>query len=480
MPRCFVGLLGFASVLALLPGCTTIASRIAVAPPDINKVSFRECLLDRGFYSYDPLTGVALRDWHYRHDPTLAGRRHSGSTKAGDRLAWLEQSDGRFVATAAERIADGVMPAQEYWDRRTSDRTTASGGEAEAVDGAAPHYDDRGLNHPYVAQGAPQRYPIPVDRSGAAPAIAAATPSVAYGEGVNWRLNRFLDCYVAPVGVADAGPVADAMAPAGLREYGDEDIEGRLLRGHILLALLTQYGTELIVTHPSRRQVAQAELLLGHVKDAEISLRRSSVVMDEERRTKAAAVPGLLTAADEAGNAINLAPGAAPPAAPAAGKPAAIRTLTIADLRGQVQEELGWTEYTTRVLRIFQVGVDIQRIDAEQTLDRFSNLIAAFSGPAGGFKSVLKDGLAGIVTVQKVRLYGGAYLRDARGTLAVGRATTRRAGGSWTYDVQALSHGWKLWDREIARACQVLATIGKKDPASAVCIPGEPEAKAAT
>lgn len=473
MPKYLLALLGCSTIPWLLSGCTTIASRIAVAPPDINKLSFRECLLDRGFYSYDPLTGIALRDWAYRHDPARAGRGRNGPDKVRDRFAWLEQSDGGFVAAAAERIADGVMPAQEYWDRRTSDRTTANGRRAETADGAGPNYDDRGLNHPYVAQGAPQRYPIPVDRSGGAPEVAGSTPSLAYEEGVNWRLSRFLDCYVAPVGVADAGAAPDAMAPAGLHEYGDEDVEGRLLRGHILLALLAQYGTQLIVTYPSKRQVAQAELLLGHIKDAETSLRRASVVMDEERRAKAAAIPGLLAAADAAGNAIDLAPAAATPAAPAAAEPAAIRTLTIADLRGRVQAELGWTEYTTRVLRIFQVGVDIQRIDTQQTLDRFSNLIAAFSGPVGGFKSILKDGMAGIVTVQKVKLYGGAYLRDARGTLAVARATTRRADGSWTYDVQALSQGWELWDREIVRACQVLATVGKKDPASAVCIPGE-------
>jgi hypothetical protein len=316
-------------------------------------------------------------------------------------------------------------------------------------------------------------------------------PSPAYPGAQDWRLNRFLDCYIAPVGGPNAtiSPAQHDMMPLVAAEKGDQDIEGRLLRGHILLTLLTQYGTELIVSHPSRKQVAQAELLLGHVKDAETSLRGASLIMSEDMRSKALKGAGsllpatspLVAATDKDGNALLFQNGKSY-AAGADGKiakdaqgqlvPADIASFRIADIRGKAQLTLGWFDYTTRLLRVFQVGVDIQRIDAQQSLDRASNLIAAFSGSVAGFLPILEDGLAGAVTVQKVKIYGNAYLRDARETLALSRtATTPNADGSWTYQSPAIVGGWTLWDAELARACQVLATVAKKDPASAVCVP---------
>lgn len=510
MHRCVLILASGAPLL--LSGCVTLASGVAVSPPDINKISFRECLLDRGFYSYDPLTGIALLDWRYRHDPARGDRRKDKPRDQLDRYRWLEQSDAEFVLQAAERISSGVLPAQEYRDWRTAGRSRAVR-DGSAAPAGRLSLADYGSNYPYVSQGAPQRYPVPRNPSDPVPG-PDGSPSLAYEGGTNWRLNRFLDCYIAPVGIRAlayeeedparserssddgsagaskrAGPaagggehdpadMADDGEPAGLREHGDMDVEGRLLRGHILLALLAQYGTELVVSRPSRRQVAQAELLLGHIKDAETSLRKGSIVVDAKQRAYVAKLKGVLTGLDAAGTEIDLTPPdakAAPAAAPAKKPLPEVAKLSLADPRVELQIALVWKEYTTRVLRIIQVGVDIQRIDAEQTLDRFGNLLAAFSGAGGGFQAILEDGLSGIVTVQKVRLYGGAYLRDARASLAVARSTTKYEGARWTYDVPALTREWKLWDAEIDRACQVLATVAKKDPAGAACIPAPDE-----
>lgn len=456
----------FALLLVALQisGCTTVATRVAVVPPSTNKNSFRECLLDRGFYSYDALTGIPLRDWHYRHNDS----RFDDLKDREDRYALLEQNDGAFVIRATRIIAAGLMPTEQYSDPRVTD----------TVSRGAANFADKGVNHPYVDEAAPQRYPIPKSVAGAAPVEGeVAKPSIGYAEGMNWRLNRFLDCYIAPVGMTPSPGKSDRPlypeAPAGLHEHGDEDIEGRLLRGHILLTLLAQYGTELIISHPSGRQVAQAELLLGHIKDAETALRRSSLaLMDPDELAKKPT--GLLIVKDDKGRAIDLAAtGKAATVGAAAAKPK-IATITILGYRGKAQPSLEWFDYTTRLLRVFQVGVDIQRIDAQQTLDSFSNLIAAFSGPVKGFESVLRDGLRGVVTVQKIKLYGGAYLRDARGTLAVARNSTSRAGENWTYDVQTLAHGWRLWDAQLVQACTVLATVAKKDPAGTTCVPVDP------
>jgi hypothetical protein len=469
----------------LLSGCTLIASRVAITPPGVNKYSFRECLLARSFYSPPALTGIALRDWYYRHGQP--GFVRKGPEKEPTRYDILEQKDGAFVATAAGLIAEGMMPSVEFWDPRVTDPQTPD----SAVSAANAYYDDKGLNTPYVDAPAPQQYDYSADPAASGAIGPQKRPSPGFAGARDWRLNRFLDCYIAPVG----GPAATIpstphdLSPLIAAEKGDEDIEGRLLRGHILLALLTQYGTELIVSHPSRRQVAQAELLLGHVKDAETSLRGASLIMSEDSRAKAlkgasALLPAttpLIAATDKDGKALlfqdgkSYATGADGTIAhDAQGKPvpADIASVRIADIRGKAQLTLGWFDYTTRLLRVFQVGVDIQRIDAEQSLDRASNLIAAFSSSVGSFLPILKDGLAGAVTVQKVKLYGNAYLRDARETLALSRtATTPNPDGSWTYQNPTMIGGWRLWDAELARACQVLATVAKKDPASAVCIP---------
>lgn len=459
-----------------LCGCTTIASRVAVVPPGTNKYSFRECLLDRGFYSYDALTGIAFRDWGYRHEHP---RFKKDKTALKDRFDWLEQSDGAFVANSAKIISEGLMPSQQFWDPALTDAEPHPQTEDRTASGAELHFDDRRLGRPYVSQAAPQRYPIPSAAGDKKAGLVAGAnkPSIAYAEGMNWRLNRFLDCYIAPVGILPSDAVKfDPMAPAGLGEYGDDDIEGRLLRGHILLALLTRYGTEIVVSHASKKQVAQAEMLLGHVKDAEISLRRASLVMDEKTRAKAAAVDGLLIASAKGGAALDLNPGRAASKADDQEKGTSVKIedieiLTINDQRGTTQLKLEWSEYTTRLLRVFQVGVDIQRIDAQQTLDRITNLVAAFSGPVAGFEEVLRDGIAGVVTVQKIKLYGGAYIRDARASLAVARNGTSLSGRTWSYHVPTLRQGWALWDEELNEACRVLATVAKRDTANAACVP---------
>lgn len=434
----------------LLAGCTTISSGVVAGPPGINQYSFRECLLDNGFYSRQALSGIALADWERRHaDPRFAARdrRHPNPTAR----VLLEESSAAFVQRSARILIDGLMPSLEYWqaeDRPTPDGARA-GRPAPALRGA-PGYADGGRNLPYVQIPEPVPYP-----EQPAQGLGDFLRPQGASERPDWRLNRFLDCYLAPVGGADPALAADPAAAPGWNRNGDEDGEGRLLRAHILLTLLTRFGTQLIVSHPGKRQVAQAELLLGHVAEAEKALRTASLVWSPELRARFPA--GAIVLTDDHGKPT--------------GDVEAAASFTLAGENGRVQPVLRWYGYTTRLLRVFQIGVDIERIDLQQSLDRASNIVAAFSGPLKGFDAILKDSLSGIVTVQKVRIYGDAYLRDARETLRVHRTLTGRSGTGWIYDVKATRAAWRLWDAELGKSCQVLATVAQKDvrPGEDVC-----------
>ena len=267
--------------------------------------------------------------------------------------ALLAQSAGAFAVGAAANIADGLMPTLAY----------------------TPSSD--------------------------------ATYTVAAHD---WRLNRFLDCYVGPV--------------------GDEDNEGRLLRAHILLVLMAKFGAELVLSHANGQQVAQAERLLGHVADAELALRGASRIMAE---------------------------------------PAASGQITIDDPTDGMQTTLRWRAFASRLLRVFQVGVDDERIDAQQSIDRGANLVAAFSGSSPDFSLLLRDGLTGAIAVQGIRLYGDAYLRDARETLAMSRRATTVENGNFTYDAATIRQGWKIWDAELTTTCATLATVARTDDPG--CLP---------
>lgn len=402
--------------IVALPGCTLLSTGFAVAPPGVNRTSFRECLLDSGFYTPTALTGIARDDWFYRHaaDKPLP-------TKTRQQL--LDQNGSAFVAGATRIIADGLMPSVQYWP-------------STAATAATQGLDEKGIGAPYV----PIPGPGPFKNSTDNPALferGISDPVATSKDRPDWKLNRYLDCYVGPVG-------AGVWAPVG----GDADVEGRLLRGHILLALLTQYGTELIVSHPSRRQVAQAELLLGHIVEAERTLREASAVMDVGGRD-ALIGKGAITLDD----------------------PAAPTMLTYAfDDR---QRSLRWSSFVTRLLRVFQVALDSERIDTQQSLDRAGNLIAAFSGGnIAGFVPIFKDALAGAASVQKTRIYGDAFLRDARESLSSHRAGTafNQDRSGVRYDIGRTADAWQLWDEPLARACGVLATVAKHEQAE-TCIP---------
>lgn len=193
---------------------------------------------------------------------------------------------------------------------------------------------------------------------------------------------------------------------------------------------MTKFGANLILSHGGSREVAQAERLIGHIADAELALRGASRII---------------------------------------AAPAGDGQITIPDPASAMQTDLRWQAYATRLLRVFQVGVDAARIDAQQSIDRAGNLVAAFGGPSADFSLLLRDGLAGVIAAQGTRLYGDADLRDARETLAMTRRATSVGNDSFTYDVAVFRQGWKVWDDELVRTCATLATLARKDDPG--CLP---------
>lgn len=409
--RWFRGVLA-AGVLSALAGCTTLATGVLVSPPGVHKYSFRECLIGNGFFTPTALVGTSLENYEGRH---AKDTRHYPIMTA---LSGM--NDGEFIALSAKNIYGGLMPHQQF----------GGGADAAAVaDGVGAR--------PYALNIAGEPY----GKIAGKPVTGA--PGVGDdGTLPEFALNRYLDCYIAPV-----GDEPDSQSPGLLKSNrGDIDGEGRLLRAHILLAVLAAYGTELVTSHASAKQPAYAAMLLKDIANAELELRIASRLINNAALQKA----GLSEALD--------ADGSLP---------------YQADSFGSVQRSLRWQDYTMRILRVFQVAKDTQVIDAGQSLDRLTNILAAVAKPGAAlFQGLLKDSLQGFGAMQKIALFGDAMLRDGRETLAAGRlATTYGKGGFTLSKPGAAIQRWHLWDGNIRQSCNVLAAIAKDS--NTACVPSE-------
>jgi hypothetical protein len=418
-----------------LSSCTTLATGIVSQPPGINRYSFRACLLDNGFFTPTALTDVASRDYVDRH--------RGDTDEAHSRADMMTVSDAAFIARTARTMRDDLMPHLQY------ERSP------EGVAKMASALLDPSLNRPYGQNREGERYP----ERGFAKTTVPAVGSDAIPEN---SVNRYLDCYLAPVGHEAAGdePLAGFISP----NDGDYDVEGRMLRAHILLALAANYGAELLSARPSANLATRAERLLIHVRSAEEAIRAASPVMN----------PTLRAVLEAAGSDI--------------ATPSGDQILIKSRPGPSAQVSLRWTGTATRTLRVFQVAADIQMIDAQQSLDRAKNILAAFNQPSALlFEGVLKDALKGFGTIQKVRLFGDAMLRDSRETLAVHRRSlcpgASACQADFLYDAINFSAArpvtpkdnawlWLHWDKQIARACVVIASAAKQENAN--CIPDAP------
>lgn len=335
-------------------------------------------------------------------------------------------SPATFTALSARTIHRGLFPRVQYGDGATWN--SEEGGPAARL------IAEERYNRPYVALDEGEDYaaylarkqPLSAPRPG-----DTARPDVA--------VNRYLDCYIAPV-----GPDRD-----GLAEGGDYDLEGRLLRAHVLLTMLASYGTELVSTHSGKRAPEHAARLLGHIRDAELSLRSASLVTND----------ALLAVATQRNRAQVTA-----------------KTLLAVQDRAGATTQRRWDGYATRLLRTFQIAVDIQVIDAHQSFDRATNILSALSAPtSAAVTGVVMDAVKGLATVQKVQIYGDAMRRDAAETLAAHRLQIvagpplNGITATWTLDREAALLRWQTWDTALDRSCRLLAALAKQTDAG--CIP---------
>ncbi|MBX9886027.1 MAG: hypothetical protein K2X68_13760 [Novosphingobium sp.] len=399
-----------------LTACTTLSTGVLVSPPGVNKYSFRECLVTSGFFTPTPLRGLSYDNYVLRH---------AKDTRKYPPLADVyKMGDGPFIALSAKTIYGGLMPHQQFGGEQT-DRPVA--GNVADGSGGRPYVLNRsGGSYALLAEKSVQEVPDPISEP----------------DQFDFALNRYLDCYIGPVGSESADAAPGLLAP----NNGDVDLEGRLLRAHVLLAILAAYGTELVTSHASAKQPAYAALLLKDIANAEIELRISSQLVNNE---------ALVTS------------GLASPISPD-------KKLTCAaDRFAADQKALRWQSYATRILRVFQVAKDTQVIDAGQSLNRLTNIIAAFSRPSTLlFQGLLKDALGGFGAMQKVRLYGDAMLRDGRETLTGHRLATSLKGSDFTLsETDVAIRRWRLWDGNLRQSCAVLAAIAK-DPSPA-CVPSD-------
>lgn len=420
--RALICLLG----LPWIGSCTTLASGVLSGPPGIHSASFRECLLANGFFTRTALQGIAAEDYKARHKD---GTKHSP-----DRKAILQMSDPDFIALTSRTIHNNFLPHLQIGEDKLA-------------------LIDPSRSRPYGQNIASGPYP----EAGIAEQEIPATGNDSQRPEI--AINRYLDCYIGPVGHETPG---EAGRPGLLATNdGDADLEGRLLRAHILLSLSASYGAELLASRPAPNLTNYAERLLEHVASAEMAIRLASPVMNRHVRaglpSGGASLPGL--AAD--GSRVTL-----------------FRNPPLTE-----QVNLRWAENTTRILRVFQVAVDIQVIDGRQSLDRATNILAAFTNPTTAkFGAVLKDALRGFGTIQKVRFYGDAMLRDARETLAAHRNGIS-GGTDFTYALPktpekgSAEYLWRLWDRPLTKACTIIASSARIERG---CIPSDQDMESAT
>lgn len=296
--------------------------------------SFRECLLSNGFFTDTALLG--------RSRELAEARWRAAATRSAPRplrdIAGM--SDPAFFALTARTIRTGLFPRLQLGEG-------IAWTEQEGGDGARAVAEES-YNGPYAIVSEGGAYdaaasPLAAPRPGPPP----QRPDIA--------VNRYLDCYIAPVGTDVFGSGSAAA------EDGDYDMEGRLLRAHLLLTMIASYGAELVSTGSGKRAPGHAARLLGHVRDAEMSLRMVSVVANDSLLQAAV----LQRWAEQSGP-----------------------MLRVAQDRAGVSLARRWDGYATRLLRTFQVAVDVEVIDAHQWFDRGSNVIAALSTPtASGFRA---------------------------------------------------------------------------------------------
>lgn len=274
-------------------------------------------------------------------------------------LAVLALGAGGCAQTAS--IATGGAPGlHECANLRTGDSTNVTDGSG------APHPD----LIDFLVKG------LAVDPSGAG---RPARPTE------DNPFDLFLDCYVGPVAA--------------------NDLEQRLLRGHVVVTMLAMYGSYNIGLRRYDRIEDDAVAILRSIEAAETALGAGSSVV-----VKAA------------GQADGLPP-----------------------------QVLSAFYRVDRVVDVLQVSLDVERPTFNRARDSVINIIAAIGGSPAALRELVGSALTGIKKVAVLELYGTALRNDARTFLI---RIQQQPGGPRIED-------WEAWDRHLQAACKPIADIAR-------------------
>jgi hypothetical protein len=244
-------------------------------------------------------------------------------------------------------------------------------------------------------------------------------------------VNLYLDCYLAPV--------------------EQTDIEGRLLRGHIVLTLLAQYGSASLVMKDRASKPDDAIAMQGHIRRAQFQLLSVSP----------AGLRGVYGLDGKAEDGSLLIPD---------------RTATMARTTKLISEDLPNFHNARRVAAVFDVGLDIMRVDgryiaslAGSVFDIVSGTIAT-GGLNPGTVSKLQDLMGGVAQGMQLaalnQWYGSAFIADAELSILVSQNPPSASNLPYYRDV---SRSWFYWQKRLDAACDGLNKLaGEK---KTTCLP---------
>lgn len=191
-------------------------------------------------------------------------------------------------------------------------------------------------------------------------------------------LDDFLDCAVGPV--------------------DERNLEARLLRGHVIVAMLAQYGAFNVRFREYDQKRDDATALLAHIEEAERQLRSASAVR------------------------------------PWGGEPPQ-KTVTPT------------VDKVRRTVAVLQVAIDAERPTIRRARGEVLDLVAASSGSPGAIRTAVLDALTGLSKLARITLYGKAYLIDSRRFFEELNARGDPA------TVVPTAADWEGWDRVLVNAC---------------------------
>jgi hypothetical protein len=188
--------------------------------------------------------------------------------------------------------------------------------------------------------------------------------------------------------------------------------EASLYRAHVLLSLLASYGAYNLSVGHYEESIGDAITLLSHIKQAEASLRKASSVVEP--------MPAI---------------------------------IEFQDNRYRIE----------RVSKLLEVALYAERPTLRRAKRSVRSLIGAIAAdaPPSIVKSGIEGAMSGIRKSIHLRLYGKAYLEDAREDLE------RFANGSVAPSID----DWQRRDILIQEACDKISTIAKVDRYS--CLPAK-------